>query len=417
MESVADKLKGFFKSSEEFFTKGFFHKRDKPSQYNPIEILKRLQRESFSDIMKLRDRQDKVEKMLSFYKTAKGSPFQEFSTHVHGTVDLGGALLLVHKVDEQNHDALKRAGMRTGINSRFTFETSMREKDSLVAEFVACQDDDGSSDNLFGIPLSLGKVMYSANVNDWFSAVVVPWGARCKDVAITSNPHQQERSLTDFSSFGPPIFNQCHDAALGIMVKRGRIAACLAELVSEIHLQPDASGIRRCFSTFGQVIYQLSRGTTFTLLGLDKRLSTPSQQMRLSKFTLPLGSLKHDANRNASLGTQNMDDKVSCGSISLMLESELDESTRVGGWVEMKNSDPRCMHWAVSMSDTPEKELGWGLSLGGIVQGPLTWDHFQAEAFLKVNVNKRCSLQPGIVYVMDGTNHIPALMFRSNWSL
>ncbi|KAI4389987.1 hypothetical protein MLD38_002146 [Melastoma candidum] len=37
----------------------------------PVEILKLLQRELFSDIMKMRARQDKVEKIFSFQKSVK----------------------------------------------------------------------------------------------------------------------------------------------------------------------------------------------------------------------------------------------------------------------------------------------------------------------------------------------------------
>ncbi|PIA58738.1 hypothetical protein AQUCO_00500586v1 [Aquilegia coerulea] len=421
MEPVAEKLKGFFQSTQDF-TMGLFQKRDKSSspRCNPIEILKRLQREAFSDIMKLRDRQEKVERMLLFHKSTKGSPFQELTTHVQGMVDVAGALLFVDEIDQQSCDT---AGMRTGINSKFIFETNIRQNDSLVAEFVACPNAQGPSDEYFGSPLSLTKVMYSANVKDWISAVVVPWGARCRDAVITSNPSQQERSLTDFSSFGPPMLNECHGSAVGLMVKRTNIAASLAGLVSEKRLELDSEitqlgpiQTRNCFSTFGQVIYQLSKGTTLTLLGIHKRLIKPSQCSSLRKFTIPLGSLKRREAVDAPILPIAWNTEGS-GSIALILESELDDSTRVGGWVEMQNSNSRCLQWAVSMSDTPEDELGWGLSLGGITQGPSSWDHFQAEAFLKYNMGKRCSLQPGIVYVMDGTRRFPALMFRSSWSL
>lgn len=57
-----------------------------------IDILKRLQREAFSEIMKLRDRQEKVERMIS----SKGGSFQETSsTHVRGEVDVLGAVLMM----------------------------------------------------------------------------------------------------------------------------------------------------------------------------------------------------------------------------------------------------------------------------------------------------------------------------------
>lgn len=156
-----------------------------------IEILKRLQRESFSDVMKLRDRQDKVERMLSFYGTSKGgSLFQESSTRVRGEVDALGAILLMRNVDEQHLEAVERAGVRTGIDSRFAFETTVRESDTLVAELVASEKGNGR-------PLSLGKLLYATHCTDWLSAIVVPMGAQCRDFGfpmnhvpkVTSNHH------------------------------------------------------------------------------------------------------------------------------------------------------------------------------------------------------------------------------------
>lgn len=150
-----------------------------------IEILKRLQREAFSDLMKLRDRQDKVERVLSFYKSSKGSPFQEASTHIRGEIDALGALLLMIDVNDQNtQDAVRDAGIRTGINSKFTFETTIRQKDKLVTEFVATEKGIGDA---LGSPLSLSKVLYAADFSDWFSMVAVPVGARCRDVGVPSS--------------------------------------------------------------------------------------------------------------------------------------------------------------------------------------------------------------------------------------
>ncbi|OVA01073.1 hypothetical protein BVC80_8811g11 [Macleaya cordata] len=439
---LADKLKGFAKSGDKFVM-GILHWRDNWNRRNPVEILKRLQREAFSDLMKLRDRQDKVERMISFYKSNKGSPFQEANTRVKGEVDVVGALLLLDNIDQQSCDTLSRAGIRTGTASRFTFETTIRQKDALAAEFVANQNDQGYSGDVIGSPLSLTKVTYLANVSDWFSAVVIPVGAQCKDVAIASNALQHERSLTDFSSFGSLILGECHSAAAGagLMVKRSNVTAALAEFVSGVGMiqqQPNSVGIRRCFSTFGQVICQLSQGTKLTLMGVHKKISRPCQQIPLQSLTVPVGSLKRhkvvspdassaDVSTPLVAMTRNNaeEENTGGGSIAVMVESELDESTRIGGWIEMQNSSPRYLKWAVTMSDTPEDELvGWGLSLGGggnvEAEGhsSSTWDHhFQVEAFLKFNMlgGKRFSLQPGLVYVMDGTTRIPALMFRSSW--
>lgn len=138
--------------------------------------------------MKLRDRQEKVERLLSFYKTSKASPFQEASTRVKGEFDVVGALLMMDTVDQSTCDALQRAGIKTGIDYRLWFETTIREKDTLLTEFVGSERGGG---DILGSPLSLAKVLYCANVSNWFSAVAIPVGARCRDVSVgTSSPHQ-----------------------------------------------------------------------------------------------------------------------------------------------------------------------------------------------------------------------------------
>lgn len=152
-----------------------------------IETLKRLQREAFSDIMKLRDRQDKVERIITLHKSSKGNPFQEASTHVRGKVDVLGGFFIMDGVDVHKCDLLQRSGSRTGVDARFTFETAVREKDIFLAEFTASEKGQGDS---FGGPLSLTKVLYGAHFRNWFSAVAIPMGARCRDVEVATDSHQ-----------------------------------------------------------------------------------------------------------------------------------------------------------------------------------------------------------------------------------
>lgn len=140
--------------------------------------------------MKLRDRQEKVERVLAFYKSSKGSPFQEANTHVRGEFDAVGALLMIGTIDESKRNAIERA-IRTGIDSRLTFETTLREKDTLVAEFVGSER---GQMNILGSPLSLAKVLYAANISDWCSAVAIPVGGRCRDVAVPTNSREVNAS-------------------------------------------------------------------------------------------------------------------------------------------------------------------------------------------------------------------------------
>ncbi|XP_057973720.1 uncharacterized protein LOC131161774 [Malania oleifera] len=417
LASAVDKVKGFAKSTQDLFVNGVTHHRRNLARRHPIEILKRLQREAFSDLMKLRDRQDKVERMLSFHKSSNGNPFQEASTHVRGEVDFLGALLMMDSVDQQKYDTFCRAGMRTGIDSRFTFETSIRQNDTLVAEFVASQKGQGYTGDVFGSSLSLAKVLYMANASDWFSAIAIPVGAQCRDVGTATGYSHQRRGLTDFLPCGPSLLHKHNGSAIGLTVSKSNVVASLAQFVSV------SVGSRHSFSTFGQVACQLSSGTKLSLSGLHQVSKSFSQQMIPGALSLPFGILKWRKapempnDTSAESIETNTEENPSAGSIALVLESQLDESTRIGGWVEMEKSNPRAMQWAISMSDTPEDELGWGLSLGGIVQGRAICDHLQAEAFVKFNLGKRFSLQPGFVYVRDGNTQIPAIMFRSSWSL
>lgn len=413
--SVVDKIKGFAQSTQEFAC-GLLHRRSNSNRRNPIEILKRLQREAFSDIMKLRDRQDKVERMLTFYKSAKGSPFQEASTHVRGEVDVLAALLMMDSVDEQKIEAIERSGIRTGIQSSFTFETTIREKDTFVAEFAASEKELGGT---FGGPLSLSKILYAANVSDWFSAVAIPVGARCRDVGVATSSHE-DRALTDYSAFGPPLLNQHNGSAIGIMARKSNVVASLGQFFSGLGVHHNSAGFTRSLSTFGQVVCQLSTSTKLSLLGLHKESRLLSQRVNLGALAIPVSLFKQNISSEISVeedSATTRKGRVSDGFIALMVETELEDNTRIGGWVEMKNSNPKYLQWAATMSDTPEDEFGWGLSLGGLVRGPKDWEHFQVETFLKLKLGKKFKFEPALLYVMDGATQFPALMFRSTWSL
>lgn len=192
--SVIDKFNSFAKSSGEFFNNLISRSTSRPC-HNPIEILKRLQRETFSDLMKLRDRQEKIERILAFYKSVKGSPFQEASTHIKGAVNVVGSLLFVDGIDQHICNILDIAGVRTGINSTFIFDTIVGHKDALVAEFVARHNSHDYQGDVLASSLALKKVKYFANINDSFSAIAIPLGAQCKDFGIDSTPVQVKFSV------------------------------------------------------------------------------------------------------------------------------------------------------------------------------------------------------------------------------
>ncbi|XP_021771053.1 uncharacterized protein LOC110735189 isoform X2 [Chenopodium quinoa] len=359
--------------------------------------------------MKLRDRQDKVERMLTFSRTSKGSPFQDYGTNVRGEIDVMGTLFLTDYLDQENVDAIKRTGVKTGIKVKISFETKVCENDILEAQFISNQSNHTGSSNALEGALSLAKVSYTANMSDWCSMVAIPMGARCRDLSASMDfSSYQERGLTDYSSFGPPLLHQDHGCAIGVTVKKSNVVASLAQLAADL---PGSFG--HCFSTFGQIVCQLPRSAKLSLFGLHQ-VPKPRQQVSAGALAIPLGILRRQQHSEEPMAASP---PVAGDSVAVMLESELDESTRVRGWLQMKNDSPNHLQWSVSMSDFPEDEIGWGLSLGGTIQGPKRWDHFQVEAFLKFNLGKRLSLQPAFVYFMDGNKQTPALMLNSTWSI
>ncbi|KAG8491558.1 hypothetical protein CXB51_014788 [Gossypium anomalum] len=401
--SGVDKIKGFVHD----LVKG----RDYSSRRNPIEILKRLQRESFSDLMKLRERQDKVERLLSFYKTSKENPFEGSNTLLRGEVDFLAAVLLMSKVEDEHWDGVGQAGIRTMVDSRFRFATTVGGKDTFGVDFMANQKRIENS-NVYGTPLTLSKLFYKGSAGDWFSAIAIPFGAQFRDLNVTSaSSLQEEKGLTDLS-FGPPMLHQHNGGAIGVTVRRSNIIASLAQSFRGM-------GNEHCFSTFGQVVCQLPIRLKLSFLGLRRGPKLASRNFCLGAVALPVGLSRYledvDTVNEAAFMPSDTNTPES-GSVALMLESELDEYQRLGGWIEMKQTNPKILQWAVNLSDTSEDVFGWGVSVGGVVEGPRNWDHFQVESYVKLNLGKRCSLKPGIAYVVDGNSRTLALALRSNCS-
>ncbi|XP_010476038.1 PREDICTED: uncharacterized protein LOC104755371 [Camelina sativa] len=413
--SVFEKVKSFAKSSQDLVSRHFV-----PSRHNPIDILKRLQREAFSDLMKLRDRQEKVERIISSYKSSKAGPFQETSTHVRGEVDVLGAILLAGNTEEESFN---REGVRPGLLSRFVFETSLRETDKLVAELVAGYKGEGNLSDFSGSQqLSLAKVFYRADVNDWFSAVAIPVGAHFRDVDTDIVSSYQGMSLTEVSELGPPLLNQHNGSAIGLTVRKSNITGSLAQSMSNLEAEQGLMARERCFRTFGQVTCHIRRSLKLSILGCHEIFTPSSNLHSAGAITLPVSFLRRQTAMEPESSTTPLEmsrsvNHVSSSSIALKLDSLMDESTKLGGWIEIQNSRAKQVKWSVSITDNPEDEVGWGMSVGGLVDGSRNHDLFQVESYLKFNIGDRFSLSPGLAYHTNSNGRTIGLMLQSHWSL
>lgn len=248
---------------------------------------------------------------------------------------------------------------------------------------------------------------------------LVYFGENCSPPNLSGYSLWQGRCLTGFNWSSPPLFSQHHGCAAGLTVKASNFTASLAELISSLGTEPDSSDYRSSLSTFWQISYQLPEETKLTLSGALKMPSSLSQPIRLGNVAVPKATLRPHlrpdimAQASPSATTMSTVGIISGGSAAITLE--FDESTKFGGWVEVQKSNPNSslLQWTIALSDTPDDELGWGLSMGGRVEAQSYL--VRLEGFLNFSMGKRASLQPGLVCVMDGTSRTPALVFRSSW--
>ncbi|KAF2324717.1 hypothetical protein GH714_016465 [Hevea brasiliensis] len=168
----------------------------------------------------------------------------------------------------------------------------------------------------------------------------------------------KKRGLTDLSYAWPPLLNQCNGSAIGLTVRKSNVTASMAQSVSGFVVQPCSDRIGQCFNTFGQIVCQLPKGIKLSLSGVHqmRRLSS------LGALTIPVAFLKHHKaletmiDASAPLMEPNTLQAFSTGSIAMNVETELDENTRIGGWIEMNKSNPKQLQWAVNFFNDSEDE-------------------------------------------------------------
>lgn len=428
----------------------------RPGALEAIEILKRLQRETFSDMMKMRDRLELIEKRFTHHASNnQASSLGGTKTNFKGDVKAGGAFIMMeNESSQQLCSSLDQARMKTGIEVKFTFETFFRERDLLVTECVAGQSCTSDSD-VFGGPLTLGKVLYSVHINDFLSFTFVPLGAKGKDIAASLNP-LQDHALTGFSDTGPDIFRHCQGSSIGAIIKGPNVAISAGKYLSGWGTHPSGSATPVCSGTLGQVLFQPLETIIFAFSALNGYLQSPPHPSSKSLHWSEIGPLifsnvclkgtnSFGASSSISsaechsLPSLSFNSKgISTQSVAFSAEAEFSESMQIGGWLQADKEDWLCRsgrkswQWALCLSKFPENGFGWGLNIGQSRQGPFSKQRsqemhlpdakhpvsqIQLEAFAKIHCGRGFTLQPGLLYVTNGNARIPALMLRASWSL
>ncbi|KAJ1693922.1 hypothetical protein LUZ63_010620 [Rhynchospora breviuscula] len=414
-----DNFKEMVRSSEDFLKSTLIKSLNKNNNNNnnqnhsnsPVDILKRLQREAFSELMKLRDRQEKLEKMVLYQKFSKESPFRDARTYVKAAFSAIGSLLIFEDDFLESADRMERFGTKVGVNSRLTFETVIRERDSLVAEFGTTGLES----------LGLYRLMCRTSINDLLSLVVVPIGAQCSNFIMNSSSRKGDTD--DLLASGSPIFRQYHDFAAGVTLRGLNFGASLAQLVSGPSMANATSDLDNCHvTTFSQITYKPLEDLKVSLSSLWQMRRPSSHLLKLSNLTIPLIHLKRS--RDSEVLIQSYDTGTSSSSshsVALMVDVEYLESTKLESWVEVDEPlNENLIKFGVSFCDMPENKLGWGLRVGGEGKGSLfRVERFQMEGFLNFDLGRggNAKLQPGLVYVTEGGSRVAALVLKSYWSM
>eukprot|EP00252_Welwitschia_mirabilis_P009294 TRINITY_DN21779_c0_g1_i1.p1 TRINITY_DN21779_c0_g1~~TRINITY_DN21779_c0_g1_i1.p1 ORF type:complete len:458 (-),score=79.41 TRINITY_DN21779_c0_g1_i1:122-1495(-) len=424
---------------------------------SPIQILKRLQREVFSDLVKIKDRLYVLEKRWTQYNQDGMSGTK---TQLKGEVNTAGIFLLGHALSGAQLTSLHQTRVKAGLQTKFKFDTFFRERDILVTEFISGQS--FINDNAFlGAPLSLGKVLYSAHINDALSICFAPFGGKAKDSAFLPNL-LQDCGLTDFSNTGPEIFRQCQGSSIAGTLKCENFAFSLGRYLSNFSRYESESlqGILNtktstCSSTLGQIAFQPVEGILFAVTYLNRFLSstsTPSLKLlNWGKFgSLSLHDFCSQGSQNPDRFSRTPDDQqlisdhsssfaedVMTHSIAVQTDVELKDGIRFGGWLQIdgpitfQKKAEKSLQWFIGISELPENEGGWGLGIGRSRNGPLTnlpcqtrdfdapevpTSQMQVEAFLSFHLGKGFTFNPGLLYTLDKNGHTPAMVLRTNWS-
>ncbi|KAK3153792.1 hypothetical protein QOZ80_2BG0181190 [Eleusine coracana subsp. coracana] len=437
--TVGDHVRGVLRSGEAFIRSVFGgnsgharphlqqHQQPRPlhqqqqnqhhHHHRAADIMKRLQRETFPDVIKLLDKHEQIERILSLYKNGKGFQFPDFPIRVKIALDAVGALFLIDGDEFSRAKAvLDKAGYHTGLSSRFVFESKTRGKDTIAAELATRLEAAGSHLwEAVGRPVELTRLQYCARINKRLSMILVPFGAQCND--FLGDP----RMLQSQASFhGPPSFAEHHNCAACLRIKGSRFTASFAELIFGSEAPDSESGGANRMTTFGQVSFEPAKDVKLSLSGIWQACSPTSRFNNLRILAVPAGSLKPgktaipvpEAETHLSVEVQR---SASAPSVALMVDCELYETIKAEGWFQIERSKHRPVRCGFSLSDTPENKLGWGVRMGGTAEGEEHQLHRQhLEGFLNLSFGKG-SLQPGLVYAMEGDKWTPALFLRSSW--
>lgn len=392
------------------------------------DALKRLQREAFFELMKVRERLDKLEFHTGLRQSRSQSSSAEGAskTRLKGEVCAGGAFVLLDDQSSRySRAAVEQAGLHTGMNVRFTFETAYREKDSMITECSAGYP--GIDGSILGGPISVTKLAYNAQVTDDFNVVVAPVGARVSDITEIVNP-LQDQALTRFARVGPDMYQQCVGSALGATFRGDSALVSLSQYLGGWGIGSSSSGGPvdngpLHLSTLAHIMFQPWENSVFSVSAVNRFWPNPplpssrglhwsemgplilSKTRRKQKSGSSSPQMSSPRDRGTSMDNMSFHDfrtsldnpsgvsnYASWGSpygepeqnivtvsgtrgstmqsIALAGEIDVGANMNLAGWTQadrgywLGDSERSGVEWGVSLTKTVGKTAGWGLCVG-----------------------------------------------------
>ncbi|GJP52821.1 hypothetical protein CLOM_g11909 [Closterium sp. NIES-68] len=285
-----------------------------------VSALRRLQREAFQDLLRVKDRLHRLEFLsgvrqspdsrsagsaYSASATAFGASAGAFGagiagigeesgvwgglgagagsvlggggrTRLHGEIAAGGAFVPTEGARSHGtRAALEQAGMRSGLTVKFRFDTTCRDDDLLSTELTAGLGEDSSSFMLGG-PVNVHKILYSTKLCDGLQLAVAPLGAVGSDMAEGMNP-LKDQGLTRFSSGGISLHRRARGSALALSLRNSSASFTAAQFLSGwgVSQDPEGESAGLCASSLAQLSLQPQDNIVLSMSALNRLWPSP----------------------------------------------------------------------------------------------------------------------------------------------
>ncbi|CAI5500804.1 unnamed protein product [Closterium sp. Naga37s-1] len=289
-----------------------------------VSALRRLQREAFQDLLRVKDRLHRLEflsgvrqspdgrsprpsagSVYSASAAAFGATAGAFGTGIagigeesgvwgglgagggsvlggagrtrlHGEIAAGGAFVPTEGArSHSTRAALEQAGMRSGLTVKFRFDTTCRDDDLLSTELTAGLGEDSSSFMLGG-PVNIHKILYSTKLCDGVQLAVAPLGAVGSDMAEGMNP-LKDQGLTRFSSGGISLHRRARGSALAFSLRNSAASFTAAQFLSGwgVSQDPEGESAGLCASSLAQLSLQPQDNVVLSMSALNRLWPSP----------------------------------------------------------------------------------------------------------------------------------------------